>query len=91
MTEAGSRAKPRKKRRIIAASLVAALVVGLGGLGIWQWSLESSATNAYAQADAALREANGDRNRAAAELNSLRADAMAAHAKAVQIASAPSP
>ena len=83
MTEAGSRAKPRKKRRITAASLVAALVVGLGGLGIWQWSLESSATNEYAQADAALREANGDRNRAAAELNSLRADAMAAHAKAV--------
>lgn len=91
MSEAGSRAKPRKKRRIIAASLVAALVVGLGGLGIWQWSLESSATNAYAQADAALREANGDRNRAAAELNSLRADAMAAHAKAVQIASAIDP
>ncbi len=91
MTQAGSRAKSHKKRRIVAASVVAVLAVGLAGLGVWQWSLESSATSAYAQADAALRGANGDRNRAAAELNGLRADAMAAHAKAVQIAAAIDP
>lgn len=88
MSQGVLRAKPRKKQRIVAASLVGALVLGLGGFGAWQWARESSAIDAYEQADSELRKANGDRNRAAAELNSVRAEALAAHGQGVQVASA---
>lgn len=80
-----------KKQRIIAASAAGALVLGLGGFGVWQWSLEASATRAYEQADSALRTANDDLGRATAELNDVRADALAAHTQGTQVASAIDP
>ncbi len=77
--------KLSKRQRIIAASVAGALIVGLGGFGFWQWNQESTAANAYAQADGDMRAANGDRNRSAASLNQARADALAAHAGGVQL------
>lgn len=71
-----------KKQRVIGGSVVAALVLGLAGVGVWRWNEESRATAAYEQADSELRQANGDRNRAAQELNAARADALAAYTTA---------
>lgn len=80
-----------KRQKVIAASAAGVLVVGLGGFGAWQWSQTSTSAAAYEQADGELRTVNGERNRAAAELNKAREGALAAHTAATQLSGAADP
>jgi hypothetical protein len=81
-----------RRQWVITISLVGALIVGVGaGFGVWLFTQTAGATAEFSAAVTGAREANGERNRAALELNETRAEALARHTAALALVAATEP